>query len=638
MLRILPLGDSLTWGVIDDNLDKLNDEFGGYRTVLQDSLEAAGFQNPTHIDFVGTGDELDLAPNGTPRRIGPRPSGPNSIDNDHQGQRGSRIDQLTRVLNFTRDDNEDGKLDFIAPGNVLLDVINPDIVLLMAGTNDFLRDTTASRALDRLEDLINTLATTAQDILVASLPPFVIGGEDDDANLDASDLVELESFNDQLPTFLQDADRFTADVIAKLTFVDVAAALETSDISSDGVHPTSLGFSKVATAWHNALVPILDPSIELSTIERGTPQRIELDAPETFNSLGDFEVLTPGNLPDNVKAIQRQTATGASTATTTFNLETGTYDVAIGYFDENDGKGQLAITIGDDSLTPITLDQSLGADIPSTSNYVRKTIGQSVQLNQGDLMSLTGTPDGGELIAVDYLEFIPVPATNSPNPSPSPSPTPDPSITPSPTPDPSITPSPAPDSSITPSPTPDPSITPSPTPDPSITPSPTPDPSITPTPTPDPSITPTPIPDSSITPSPAPDSSITPSPTPDSSITPSPTPEPIPSPEPMPKGMNQIGSNRNDRFEGTAGNDRFNGKNGQDWIRGGEGDDWVMGGKGRDRLFGDGGNDSLNGGKDGDRLVGGDGDDELTGGRGQDILQGGAGADSFIYTNRKDGG
>ncbi|NET53848.1 MAG: hypothetical protein F6K09_36000, partial [Merismopedia sp. SIO2A8] len=44
MLKIMTLGDSLTWGVVNDNTN--HEESGGYRTVLQDSLLSNGFTIP----------------------------------------------------------------------------------------------------------------------------------------------------------------------------------------------------------------------------------------------------------------------------------------------------------------------------------------------------------------------------------------------------------------------------------------------------------------------------------------------------------------------------------------------------------------------------------------------------------------
>ena len=527
-VKILPLGDSLTWGVTDNNVTA-NDQYGGYRTVLLDSLDAAGFKNPTDIDFIGEEDNTD-----------PRISGPNSIDNDHEGRRGERINQLTDAAS-----------------------LGADIVLLMAGTNDFLQNASVEEAQNRLESLIEALANSGADhILVASIPPFAIDDINDVSSLDAQDEANRVSFNSLLPAFLQDPSRFTAATRAKITFVDVAGALDTTDISSDGVHITSLGYSKVATAWHNALVPILDPTITPAKIERGTPQRIEA---EDFSNLGDFEIVDnkADGLPDNTTVINLANATGASTATTTFNLATGYYDVAIGYFDESDAVGKISVSIGDDTLNSITLDQNLGIADISPQNYVRKTIGTSVQLTNGEQISLTGTPVLGvndELIHVDYLEFIPVPAPTPNPPAPNP-PAPNP-------------PAPNPPAPNPPAPNP-------PAPNPP-----------TPTPTGKHEIGNA---QNNIFEGTEFDDTFSGRGGRDVA---------------RGRGGNDVlfGNQGNDRLFGNGGNDYLNGGAGNDRLVGGSGDDVLVGGRGVDNMRGGPGNDSFvyntrrDGGKNGDRI------------------------------------
>ncbi|NET10322.1 MAG: hypothetical protein F6K09_06645 [Merismopedia sp. SIO2A8] len=532
--RILSLGDSLTWGVSDNNVDE-GDRSGGYRIFLQDALAAQGFQIGTNgdIDFVGEEDNTDT-----------RPSGPNSIDPDHQGQRGDRISQLDDELTNNN--------------NTLLNTLAPDIVLLMAGTNDLLQDATAEIALNRLEGLIETLASqTTQHIFVASLPPFVLNSDDgkDITRLDDTDEAERLSFNSQLPTFLN--TRFDEATRAKLTFVDVAGALQPSDISTDGVHITSKGFSKVANAWHNALVPVLAPTIDPTSIVRGTPERIEA---ETFSLSGGFTAVAQesDDLPSNTQVIQGSTNSIGS-ATTSFGFATGYYDITIGYFDENDGVGQINTTIGDDILDTLTLNQNLGAAHPSTENYVHKTIGKRVQLTQGDLITLTGTPNGGELVAIDYLEFVPV---SQPAPVPSPNPAPNPNPAPTPNPDPVLNP--------------DPTLSPPPASEPS------------------PDLVPTPVP----------------------------TEEDVVGIVEVGNNRNNVfsGTAGDDIFNGRGGRDRARGRDGNDRFNGGSGKDRLLGDGGDDRLNGGTDGDRLVGGSGDDDLIGGAGMDTILTGVGADSI------------------
>jgi serralysin len=109
-----------------------------------------------------------------------------------------------------------------------------------------------------------------------------------------------------------------------------------------------------------------------------------------------------------------------------------------------------------------------------------------------------------------------------------------------------------------------------------------------------------------------------------------------------------IGSEKSDRYEGSAKMDVALGRNGNDRLAGTAMDDELIGNRGNDRLDGAGGMDHLVGGMGNDHLVGGDeadtlrGDDgndrldegaghgDLEGGRGDDRLTGGLGADAFV--------
>lgn len=549
-VNILPLGDSLTWGVSNNNVGN-GDQSGGYRTFLQASLAAAGFQNPVDIDFVGEKDNTDS-----------RVSGPNSIDNDHQGQRGDRIEELHADLT----DNN----------NALLNALDPDIVLLMAGTNNFLQDNTVEATFNQLEILIETLATTAADhILVASIPPLDTSGSS--GRLDADDETDRILFNNQLPAFLKDTGRFNAATLAKLTFVDVAGVLDISDVSSDGVHLLSTGFSKVATAWHNALVPLLDPAVDANDIAQGTPLRIEA---ESFSNLGDFVEVAQSTdgLPDNTQVIRLSDASGASTATTAFSGATGYYDVTIGYFDENDAVGRIDVTIGDDILNPLSLNQDLGLASLSPLNYVHKTIGQRIQINQGDQISLKGTPGLGgnnELVAVDYLELIPVSAPSS-----------------------------------TPTPDPDPEPEPEPTPEPTPNPDPDPEPTPQPEPEPEPGIESVGTKENDRFDGAAGDDVFK-------------------------------GKGGKDRAKGGAGDDLLIGGTGNDRLLGEDGSDRLKGGKGRDRLVGGRGDDELMGGRDIDTLQGDGGADLFVftnqkdgGNRGDKLLDFSVGEDTLVFKGK----
>ena len=127
-MRIMAMGDSNTYGIID----KLNRESGGYRIKLDQKLEAAGYQS----DFVGT------------LSSGPAP------DNQHEGYNGQTLDWLAL------------KAHQVVP------IHKPDVILLMAGSNDLKTDSLATMKTEmaKLLDVLSKDAPNAT-ILVATLPP-----------------------------------------------------------------------------------------------------------------------------------------------------------------------------------------------------------------------------------------------------------------------------------------------------------------------------------------------------------------------------------------------------------------------------------------------------------------------------------
>jgi len=95
------------------------------------------------------------------------------------------------------------------------------------------------------------------------------------------------------------------------------------------------------------------------------------------------------------------------------------------------------------------------------------------------------------------------------------------------------------------------------------------------------------------------------------------------------KGIEKLGTNKNDVMRGTEGEDKLYGLAGNDKLYGLDGNDLLDGGKGNDVLVGGSGDDALIGSAGNDRLNGGRGDDSLVGGPGNDVLRGGPGLDTF---------
>lgn len=274
--RILPLGDSITSGTT---------VVGAYRNELHTLLTNAGY----NVDFIGT--QTDVG-------------NPTLPDTNHQGMGGFRIDQLEAGLNTWLEAIED-----------------PDVVLLLIGTNDFSAQFNTATATNRLASLIGKIATQRPfaKIIVASLPLRT-----DDANLETQQL----AFNAAIPGIISDQ----VNLGRQVSFADLHAALTVSDLE-EGVHPTQTGYAKLANAWlpaiSNAITPFgtnnppaiagTGPSVDLThvTVKFSKPVADSAATPANF-SLNDGISISQATL-DSTKRLITLT-TSAQTAGKLYNL------------------------------------------------------------------------------------------------------------------------------------------------------------------------------------------------------------------------------------------------------------------------------------------------------------------------------
>ncbi len=134
------IGDSITYGVGS------SDE-GGYRSRLFSLAQ----KDEHHISFVGS-----------------RESGPETVDGISfpRGHDGS--------IGYTLKGNENGDRGILPRINEQLSWHHPEIVILMAGTNDILQDIELDTASDRFSDILDEILSVAPDthIFVLEVPPI----------------------------------------------------------------------------------------------------------------------------------------------------------------------------------------------------------------------------------------------------------------------------------------------------------------------------------------------------------------------------------------------------------------------------------------------------------------------------------
>ena len=191
-VSILPLGDSLTSGYRVP---------GGYRLPLHTGLSEAGWS----FDFVGS-----LA------------SGPDTMpDRDHEGRNTFLIDELLPYAEAVITDHD------------------PDVVLLLIGTNDVVSQAALESAPDRLENLLGLLS--GRRTLIGTLPP--VGNAPAAADIEAYN----EALVERVALLAADGEPFSV--------VDHHAEM-TDEMLVDAVHPDEEGYGIMAQLWLEGLTAI----------------------------------------------------------------------------------------------------------------------------------------------------------------------------------------------------------------------------------------------------------------------------------------------------------------------------------------------------------------------------------------------
>jgi lysophospholipase L1-like esterase len=239
-VRIMPLGDSLTDGYTVE---------GGYRIDLRTLLATAHHD----VDFVGS-------------RYGGLPV---LTDKNHEGHIGWRIDELSGG---------------VAPW---LQVYQPQVVLLLIGTNDMLQSFDPSGAPGRLGALIDQIkaALPGAPIVVSSLPRVS----------DADALQRIQTFNAAMPGVV-------ASKGSTVTFVDAYAVIQPGHLYSDGVHLTTEGYSQLAQVWYPAVMSALGHLPEPTATLTPTPTQTPTSTPTRTATATETPVPTLAPIPTSTSA------------------------------------------------------------------------------------------------------------------------------------------------------------------------------------------------------------------------------------------------------------------------------------------------------------------------------------------------
>ena len=135
------------------------------------------------------------------------------------------------------------------------------------------------------------------------------------------------------------------------------------------------------------------------------PQSLRLEA-ETFTVSNASYRLENLAIASGGKVIRVKTLGTPGSASRLFTGPSGTYDIVVGYFDENDGSAQLKVKLGNTVVDQWTFDQNLGSTTATPGTFVTRRIANGISVSRNSTISLEGIFDGGEAGRVDYIEFV----------------------------------------------------------------------------------------------------------------------------------------------------------------------------------------------------------------------------------------
>ncbi len=216
--KILPLGDSITWGI---------NYGGGYRIKLFTHTSA----DSKKITFVG----YDVTNPPSASVLSALGSASSMWSPKHEGHSGWTIQQDDDLVTGKSTANNDG-VNYT--GKKVVADFTPNIILVHLGTND-MYGSNPGGAPGRLGTLIDHVVADAPNalVVVASIIPFPSGA------------AAVTTFNAAVPGQV----KTRADAGKHVIYLDMFSALKTSDLSSDGVHPNEGGYEKMAVAWYGAI-------------------------------------------------------------------------------------------------------------------------------------------------------------------------------------------------------------------------------------------------------------------------------------------------------------------------------------------------------------------------------------------------
>ncbi len=264
-IRVMPLGDSITFGMADE---------GGYRKYLSYFLKQNGYDN---IDLVG-------------------PEGSNSASFTYNGQQVTYDDNHAGYSGYTITDlpggwfgQLNGILETMQKGDYIKKY-SPDVILLQIGTNDV-----SNGHLDGSEERLHTLL----DYLLENMPQggtvFMTTIPDLGNLFGGNTNADVAEYNKLIKKV---ADEYSSNN-KNIVYADIHSVIDASKDLADGVHPNSGGYEKMGKYWFDTLDKFFKSSNSTGNVQNNTQPTEPVDQP-TNNEPND----QPNSFDPNSKTVK----------------------------------------------------------------------------------------------------------------------------------------------------------------------------------------------------------------------------------------------------------------------------------------------------------------------------------------------
>jgi len=253
-LRIMPLGDSITAGYVDNYTWKTPFTFG-YRGALYAQLTKAGYD----FQFVGTSPQPFDGQLGVPKKI-VKPDLRTLKQDGHRGYGGTVFQHLFEGL--------PGSNGGIA---AWMKADKPDIVLLMMGINNiagFGNTGNPTYVEQQLQSLVQTIVDAKPDVkvIVAQIAPYQTGQNTDSVG-------QYNNFikNTLVPHFT-DQGKHVSTVDQYSNFLTPDGKVDAS-LYANIAHPNPAGYKRMAETWFRGIQAAVPPPAAASNLQKGNKRQ-----------------------------------------------------------------------------------------------------------------------------------------------------------------------------------------------------------------------------------------------------------------------------------------------------------------------------------------------------------------------------